>query len=1276
MSVRMLLHRVSIGLAMLMVVILALAAVLAIVELTVGSRTLATRIAELVTGNLLGEETRLRIVDLEGNGLTHLTLHGVALEVREEDGRWRPWCQIAAVRLDYDLRDLLASDHHLRRLTVRGVRVDDPGTRPPPRFRGGGRPDAETARGAEPYVRIDSLHVVPVVVSRGGEAVASAEISGSLAVARDFVALDIRDSRLSLPDQQDIALRGPVELRGSAVYLGALTMDSGGSRVQASGWLDGLRGASLRLELAPLDIADWAPVIGWREVERPAWVRGVAELDGSWEALDLEWRLRARFGDDRVEALVGRGRLAAGALDVERVELELGGVPLSGRGRLGLKRGENSWGELRFSGVPLASFPVLRDQAWLPAGQLSGTVRVGSPVGAVRPFELRVSRGSIHGFVLEPGYFAGGIGQGGVVQLDSVVVATRGARLTGHGTIDPAGGIDLRHDVVLTDLQQAIAMFADSVAAAGNGRLRLAIIGPLRAPAFSVSGRLDSLELGALALSAVDLSLGPGILGRQPTADLDLTAASGRIGGRRLGPLSVSGSLREQRLRIAALRLALDGTTVGLRGQVDWAAAALEVRLDDLELQVGERSWRSIGVVSGQRRGARWRLEPVTLRSDAGTVSLAATVDGAQDRLAVEVVAEELDLAALGDLPGMPPASGTVDLELNVRGPRAALTWDVDLRARALTTPVLAAERLELTGTLAGRELAFEHLLVERGGRVTARGAWRFPVAVASPDGWGALARAGTWRDAEVTVTAESSGLDLAAWHGVAAPLGTLDGTVAFLVELDGPAARPDGRATVGAQRLAVGDEVLTDLEAQLRFEAGRIDVAEVRTTVRGASLVVHGSSPVWLSLTAAPRLDRTAPLGLTVELEPGDLALAPFVSDRAVDTAGPVHGWVRVTGSIAAPRYHGEIEVRDATLRPRGREEVLREVQAHILLEGDAVHISELQARVGEDGRLEADGTLRLVAGKVDAYIFHVRFDHVPVTVTGEYYAELTGTLTYARGPGVPRPLPEVEAELTVERLSYLREVVGRHEGPPRPSSWVGTIDVEFPRNAWIRNEDLEVEFRGDVRYERSPAGATMLGSLELIRGRYDLFGRTFRITRGDIDFVDPLKIDPELDVEAETRLPEGRVTATIAGRASDRQLSLTADDEDLDQATLWAMLVPSAGADVSNLVAMTPFIRDLERRLSREVPGMTVSFELTDPETGAQGGLGARVGTYVSTDVFVSAYQGFVTTTDQDVAVEYQLSDIVFLKGEAVRRGVREGGSEDVEEEYNLNLNFRWEF
>ena len=114
-----------------------------------------------------------------------------------------------------------------------------------------------------------------------------------------------------------------------------------------------------------------------------------------------------------------------------------------------------------------------------------------------------------------------------------------------------------------------------------------------------------------------------------------------------------------------------------------------------------------------------------------------------------------------------------------------------------------------------------------------------------------------------------------------------------------------------------------------------------------------------------------------------------------------------------------------------------------------------------------------------------------------------------------------------------------------------------------------------------------------------------------------------------------------------------------------------------MTSLLAHTPVVQELERALSRQIPGLSLQVETRTTEGADESTLGARVGTYVIPELFISASQGFSSGTEQHVSVEYGLSDISFVKGSVVRRGVTAGVSgKDVLEEYKIDLNLRWEF
>jgi autotransporter translocation and assembly factor TamB len=65
----------------------------------------------------------------------------------------------------------------------------------------------------------------------------------------------------------------------------------------------------------------------------------------------------------------------------------------------------------------------------------------------------------------------------------------------------------------------------------------------------------------------------------------------------------------------------------------------------------------------------------------------------------------------------------------------------------------------------------------------------------------------------------------------------------------------------------------------------------------------------------------------------------------------------------------------------------------------------------------------------------------------------------------------------------------------------------------------------------------------VESTTGTLDLQGTRYRITRGNVSFIDPAGIDPIVDLQAETEIRNYRVILTITGRASDPRLDMRSD-------------------------------------------------------------------------------------------------------------------------------------
>jgi len=104
-------------------------------------------------------------------------------------------------------------------------------------------------------------------------------------------------------------------------------------------------------------------------------------------------------------------------------------------------------------------------------------------------------------------------------------------------------------------------------------------------------------------------------------------------------------------------------------------------------------------------------------------------------------------------------------------------------------------------------------------------------------------------------------------------------------------------------------------------------------------------------------------------------------------------------------------------------------------------------------------------------------------------------------------------------------------------------SVHIEGSRNITIQNPMADVEARVDVDLKGTLAEPSLTGHVEASGGTLVFQGNRYTVTRGNIDFVDPLRIVPAVDIEAESQVRDYRVILTIAGRGDRLRLNMRSD-------------------------------------------------------------------------------------------------------------------------------------
>ncbi|MBF0392906.1 MAG: translocation/assembly module TamB, partial [Alphaproteobacteria bacterium] len=271
----------------------------------------------------------------------------------------------------------------------------------------------------------------------------------------------------------------------------------------------------------------------------------------------------------------------------------------------------------------------------------------------------------------------------------------------------------------------------------------------------------------------------------------------------------------------------------------------------------------------------------------------------------------------------------------------------------------------------------------------------------------------------------------------------------------------------------------------------------------------------------------------------------------------------------------------------------------------------------------------------------------------------EATGTLALAGRGGDARlsgaikaapvsvdlgePLPRGVARIDV---THVNAPPGLAIAPPPPSvdreqaggafELALDVGVEVERAA-VRGRGLQSEWEGDLRLGGTAAAPTVTGALELVRGTYELLGRPFALTRGKIAFAGAERIDPTLDVVAESEASDITAQVVVAGSVREPKIEISSDPP-LPSDEVMARLLFGKGVgqlDVGQQVQLARAaaglaggaagsfdpVGDLRGALGLDVLEVGMAGEDEDEEGG---GPTVSAGKYIGDDVFVRVDQG----------------------------------------------------
>jgi translocation and assembly module TamB len=478
--------------------------------------------------------------------------------------------------------------------------------------------------------------------------------------------------------------------------------------------------------------------------------------------------------------------------------------------------------------------------------------------------------------------------------------------------------------------------------------------------------------------------------------------------------------------------------------------------------------------------------------------------------------------------------------------------------------------------------------------------------------------------------------------HANPLPLrGFLQGGLAF----EGPLQRPaELHSTIRVEKVQLDPGIAAETVGQMN--PGDLSFRNQGPIVLKASngvATIHSFQMVGqdTSLTLSGSIPYTGqrPMGLNAA---GSLDLRAFeLFDENVQSSGKSQIAALIQGTFKNPVITGTLDVKNGSFFLNDVPNGLSAVNGTVRFDRDRATIQKLTAHSG-GGDLSLRGFVSFAAGGPLVYHLDANADNVRlryaggISVTANSALRLTGTSKSSLLSGAIK-ISRVAFNPNADVGSLLVRGTAPLSAATNQSDFLAGLQldvrVDSAPNLELNttlSQDVEAEI--DLRVHGTPDRPIVLGNISANQGDIKMFGTKYSINRGEVNFVNPVKIEPVLNLDLQTQARGITVDITVSGTLSKLNVNYRSDPP-LQPKDIVALLTVGRAPDIASNMANVQVKNDVG---SLQSGANTVLGQALSP---ASNRLSKLFGiTNIKIDPFV---QGIITNTPQArLTVEQQMS------------------------------------
>ncbi|WP_297097461.1 translocation/assembly module TamB domain-containing protein [uncultured Draconibacterium sp.] len=533
-----------------------------------------------------------------------------------------------------------------------------------------------------------------------------------------------------------------------------------------------------------------------------------------------------------------------------------------------------------------------------------------------------------------------------------------------------------------------------------------------------------------------------------------------------------------------------------------------------------------------------------------------------------------------------------------------------------------------------------------------------------------------------------------------------ISGKINAEARLKGTASSPELDGNLSIDKALVYGYKFTDFGGAFNLQNDRLNFDAQIVPLDTGLLEINANIPLEARFDSMSFLvDSNATIngGLTVQRFP--LSAMQFL-EEAEKVEGFLNGQVNVGGTLKSPEPDGNLSLNNAeVLIPKYGIEY-KNIVLDLHFSEDAAQLDSFYIKT-DDGNLKASGTVdfgsAIYNGKIKQSEINIHFNAFNPVDHRQFNMELSGdaSLKSEGGkmvfdgdleipeaniylpaimnltgqftePELPQPVLMREIEKlkdTTASSVAINDTISTNDTLDLSSlaNLTGRLSVSIPQNTWIKNKDMFVEISGKLEVIKNPEFFELFGNIDVVRGQYQVLGKTFKIDEGSITFQGGEEMMPRLNIQAvyAFRNPEKveqELTVRVSGTASQPEINFALDGNQvsegdalsyilfgvsMDELTIEQQENVSGAGQIAGSAAMSLLSSQLTQLLGEKLDVDYIELKGDGDFENAT----VVVGKYITNDLFVSYEQRFGETDEKDISkyevkLEYELFRFLFLQ------------------------------